>query len=125
MKNHIIRKFPEKERPILINNWEATYFDFTEEKLLHLAEEASHLGIELFVLDDGWFGKRNSDTTSLGDWKVNKQKFPNGLANFSKKISQRGLSFGLWIEPEMVSPESTLYEQHPEWALQVPGKKGY
>lgn len=124
MKNHIIRKFPEKERPILINNWEATYFDFTEEKLLHLAEEASHLGIELFVLDDGWFGKRNSDTTSLGDWKVNKQKFPNGLANFSKKISQRGLSFGLWIEPEMVSPESTLYEQHPEWALQVPGKKG-
>lgn len=109
-------------RPILINNWEATYFKFTEEKIVTLAKEASDVGIELFVLDDGWFGKRNNDKSSLGDWVVDKRKLPNGLRGLSGKIGTIGMEFGLWFEPEMVSPDSSLYRQHPDWCLHVPNR---
>lgn len=114
--------YRERERPILINNWEATYFDFNEEKILHLAKTASELGIELFVLDDGWFGKRDNDRSSLGDWFVNKQKLPNGLEGLAKSINQMGMQFGLWVEPEMVSVDSELYRKHPDWCLHVPNR---
>jgi alpha-galactosidase len=115
--------YRDQVRPILINNWEATYFDFNEEKLLKMAKEAKDIGIELFVLDDGWFGKRDDDTTSLGDWFVDESKLPNGLASLGEKINQVGLKFGLWFEPEMVSPNSDLYRQHPDWCLQVPNRE--
>lgn len=114
--------YRDKRRPILINNWEATYFNFNEEKLLQLAEEAKGLGIELFVLDDGWFGRRDDDTTSLGDWYVDRRKLPKGLDDFGKKLNEMGLKFGLWFEPEMVSPESELYKKHPDWCIQVKGR---
>lgn len=112
-----------RERPILINNWEATEFDFDAGKLMELAREAASLGIELFVLDDGWFGHRNDDTSSLGDWKVNKKKLPGGIAGLSKKIRSLGLDFGLWVEPEMISEESDLYRAHPDWAVSTPGRQ--
>ncbi len=114
--------FRTQERPILINNWEATYFDFDEKKLLALAEKSRDAGIELFVLDDGWFGSRNSDTTSLGDWFVNKEKLPGGIEGLSSKIRSMGMKFGLWFEPEMVSAESVLYKEHPDWILRVPNR---
>jgi len=107
----------DKERPILINNWEATYFDFNEEKISDIAKEASQLGIELFVLDDGWFEGRNDDTTSLGDWFFDKKKLPNGLNGLGNQIEQQGMQFGLWVEPEMISKESRLYKKHPDWLL--------
>ncbi|MFW6389908.1 MAG: alpha-galactosidase, partial [Halanaerobiales bacterium] len=113
-------KYREKPRPLLINNWEATYFDFDEEKILEIAETGKDLGLELFVLDDGWFGKRNDDTTSLGDWYVNKNKLPNGLDGLGNKINNLGMKFGLWFEPEMVSPDSELYRKHPDWCIHVP-----
>ena len=120
VRNHIIRKeFRNKERPVLLNNWEATYFDFTHEKLVKLAEVASSVGIELFVLDDGWFGKRNTDNCSLGDWVDNTQK-TGGLDKLSKKIKDMGLKFGLWFEPEMISFDSDLYRAHPEYMMRVP-----
>lgn len=112
----------DKERPVLINNWEATYFDFNENKILEIAENAAELGVELFVLDDGWFNKRNDDSTSLGDWFEDESKLPNGIKGLSEKIHQLGLKFGLWFEPEMVNKDTTLYEQHPDWIIQVPGK---
>ena len=112
----------DRVRPVLINNWEGTYFDFNEEKLLSIASEAQKLGIELFVLDDGWFGKRNLDNCSLGDWTVNMQKLPHGLSGLSERIHALGLRFGLWFEPEMVSPDSDLYRAHPDWCLHVPGR---
>ncbi|WP_175990204.1 alpha-galactosidase [Bacillus sp. Marseille-Q1617] len=109
-----------KERPILINNWEATYFDFNEEKILEICRSASELGIELFALDDGWFQGRNDDTTSLGDWTVDRSKLPDGIAGLSEKVSeQTGMSFGLWVEPEMISEKSDLYKAHPDWVLGV------
>lgn len=114
--------YRDKTRPILINNWEATYFNFNEEKILSLAEEANSLGIELFVLDDGWFGSRNDDNSSLGDWIVDKQKLPNGLKNLAEKIRDMGMKFGLWFEPEMVSVDSNLYRQHPDWCIHVEGR---
>jgi alpha-galactosidase len=121
--NHLVRgKYKNVERPVLINNWEATYFDFTEEKLIKLAKEASLLGVELLVLDDGWFGKRNSDTCSLGDWFVNKEKLPNGLNALADKVNSFGISFGLWFEPEMVSPDSDLYREHSNWCIHVPDR---
>lgn len=121
--NHLVRgKYKNEERPVLINNWEATYFDFTEEKLVKLAEEASLLGVELLVLDDGWFGKRNSDNCSLGDWFVNKEKLPGGLNALVDKVNSYGISFGLWFEPEMVSPDSDLYREHPDWCIHVPDR---
>jgi len=107
-------------RPIVINNWEATFFDFTESKLLALAKKAKQLGIEMFVLDDGWFGKRDDDTSSLGDWTPNSKKLKKGLAPLVKKIRNLGLQFGLWVEPEMVNPDSELYRHHPQWAIEHP-----
>ena len=123
INRHIIRSnWQKKKRPILINSWEASYFDVEERKLLSLARKAKDLGIELFVLDDGWFGKRNGDDTSLGDWNVNKEKFPNGLSGFSKKINDLGMDFGIWVEPEMVNVKSRLYEKHPDWMMDIPGR---
>ncbi|MCK6207398.1 alpha-galactosidase [Bacillus infantis] len=117
-RKHLIpAQWRKKERPILINNWEATYFDFNEEKLVNIAKSAAELGIELFVLDDGWFGKRNDDTTSLGDWETDESKLPNGLEKLAEKIKETGMKFGLWFEPEMISPKSRLYEKHPDWAV--------
>ncbi len=112
----------DKARPVLLNNWEATYFDFDEQKLVSLASEARDLGIELFVLDDGWFGERNDDTTSLGDWVVDGKKLPNGIGGLAEKIHALGLKFGLWFEPEMISRQSRLFDAHPEWLIQVPGR---
>ena len=122
-RKHLVRgQFRDEARPILVNNWEGTYFDFTEEKILDIAKEASELGIELFVLDDGWFGKRNLDNCSLGDWFVNKEKLPNGIGGLAEKINAYGMKFGLWFEPEMVSSDSELYRAHPDWCIHVPGR---
>lgn len=115
-------RWKEKERPILLNNWEATYFQFNEEKILEIAKKAKELGVELFVLDDGWFGKRDSISSSLGDWFSDKGKLPEGVEGLSRKITDLGLQFGLWFEPEMVSKASRLYEKHPDWAIQTPGR---
>jgi len=124
VKHHIISPdWQNKERPILINNWEATYFDFNERKLVRLAKAAKKLGIELFVLDDGWFGKRDDDTSSLGDWFVNKKKLPSGITGLANKINKIGLDFGIWVEPEMINPDSDLYRNHPDWAIQHPSRK--
>lgn len=123
VRRHIVRGYwLDRERPVLINNWEATYFDFNEAKLLRLAREAASLGIELFVLDDGWFGKRNDENSSLGDWTVNPKKLPRGLAHLGKKIRAMGMMFGLWLEPEMISEDSQLFRSHPEYRVQVPGR---
>ena len=109
-------------RPVLVNNWEATYFDFDAEKLLRIAEDAKALGIEMLVMDDGWFGARNDDRTSLGDWFVNTEKLKMPLPALVERINAMGLQFGIWFEPEMVSEKSRLYEAHPDWCLQVPGR---
>lgn len=114
-------KWANKERPILINNWEATYFDFNEQKLLDIAYAAQKQGVELFVLDDGWFGDRNDEETSMGDWKVNPKKIPSGIDGLAKKINDMGLKFGLWFEPESVNPDSMIYRQHPDWIVHLPG----
>ena len=112
----------DRLRPVLLNNWEATYFAFDESKLVAIATSARDLGIELFVLDDGWFGARDDDTTSLGDWVVDQRKLPNGLAGVARRVEELGLRFGLWIEPEMISQRSRLFEAHPDWAIGVPGR---
>ena len=112
----------DKPRPVLLNNWEGTYFAFDEAKLLDIATAARDLGVELFVLDDGWFGERDSDTTSLGDWFVDRRKLPNGLDGLAAKVEALGIKFGLWIEPEMISERSRLFEAHPDWAIGVPGR---
>lgn len=114
--------YRDKERPILINNWEATYFDFNERIIKDIAREASNLGIELFVLDDGWFGERNDDTSSLGDWYVNEEKIKGGLNKLATEINDMGIKFGLWFEPEMVSPNSKLYKEHPDWCIHIEGR---
>ncbi|MTT30858.1 alpha-galactosidase [Terrilactibacillus sp. BCM23-1] len=114
--------YRDRIRPILINNWEATYFKFNEKKIEELADEASSLGIELFVLDDGWFGRRDNAKSSLGDWVVDKRKLPHGLNRLAKRIEGKGMAFGLWFEPEMVSPDSQLYRKHPDWCLHVPNR---
>ncbi|UYT88875.1 alpha-galactosidase [Priestia megaterium] len=116
-------KWRDKERPVLINNWEGTYFDFNEEKILEIAKASKDLGIELFVLDDGWFGERDDDTTSLGDWVVDKRKLPDGITGLAKKINELGLDFGLWFEPEMVSKVSKLYKEHPDWIIHVDNRR--
>lgn len=116
-------KWRDKQRPVLVNNWEATYFAFDEDKILDIAKVAKELGIELFVLDDGWFGKRDDDTTSLGDWFEDKRKLPNGLKSLANKIKSLGLDFGLWFEPEMVSKDSKLYKSHPDWLIQVSNRR--
>lgn len=124
VQQHILRgDWKEKPRPVLLNNWEAHFFDFTEARLLSLAKQAKAAGAELFVLDDGWFGERNSDTAGLGDYTVNRKKLPGGMEGLAQKITAMGLRFGLWFEPESVNPESELYRTHPEWALQQPGRQ--
>ena len=115
-------KYRDEVRPILINNWEATYFDFNETKIKEIAREATNLGMELFVLDDGWFGKRDDDNSSLGDWFVNEEKLKGGLNKLATEINEIGLQFGLWFEPEMVSPISELYKEHPDWCIHIPGR---
>ncbi|TWT05462.1 alpha-galactosidase [Planococcus sp. CPCC 101016] len=116
-------KWRDRERPVLINNWEATYFNFDEKKIFELAKSSKELGVELFVLDDGWFGKRDADTTSLGDWFEDKRKLPNGITQLAKDITGLGMEFGLWFEPEMVSKASELYKTHPDWVIHVPNRK--
>ncbi|MFC4402776.1 alpha-galactosidase [Gracilibacillus xinjiangensis] len=115
-------KWRDKVRPILTNNWEGTYFNFNEEKIVDMAKQSKELGVELFVLDDGWFGKRDDDTTSLGDWFVDYEKLPNGITGLAEKITALGMDFGLWFEPEMVSKISKLYETHPDWVIHVKGR---
>ena len=121
-ENLMRSKWFERDRPILINNWEATYFNFDEEKILQIARRAKELGVEMLVLDDGWFGKRNTDNCSLGDWVVNPEKLPGGLNGLSDRLHDLGLKFGLWFEPEMISPDSDLYRAHPDWCLHVDGR---
>lgn len=122
-RQHLIRDpWKKEERPVLINNWEATYFDFNEEKLVNIAKSAKDLGIELFVLDDGWFGKRNDDTSSLGDWFEDEDKLPNGLESLASKLKEMDLKFGLWFEPEMINPVSQLHKEHPDWIVGRPGE---
>ena len=121
VNEHIVpAQWAYRERPILVNNWEATYFNFTEKKLLEIAKKAKSLGVELFVLDDGWFGKRTNDSKGLGDWTENKKRLPQGLDGLANKINKLGLDFGVWVEPEMVNPDSDLYRAHPDWAVQHP-----
>ena len=123
VNEHIVRgEYKKKERPILINNWEAHFFNFNEGKLLRLAKEAKELGVELFVLDDGWFGERNDDQAGLGDYTVNTKKLPHGLKAFAEKINNIGLDFGIWFEPEMVNEDSELYRSHPEYAIKLPNR---
>ena len=124
IRHNICRgKYALSRRPILINNWEATYFDFTDEKILEIADEAAELGIEMLVLDDGWFGQRNSDNAGLGDWYVNEEKIKCGLKSLVEQINAKGLKFGIWMEPEMVNEDSDLYRVHPDWVLRMPGRK--
>lgn len=123
VREHIVRGvWKQKTRPVLLNSWEAAYFDINEEKLLRLAKAGKEAGIELFVMDDGWFGNREDDTQSLGDWEVNRKKLPNGVSGLCEKIKALGLEFGIWVEPEMVNVKSRLYEKHPDWVLQIPKK---
>lgn len=122
-RNHLIRgQYKDKKRPILINNWEATYFDFNTEKILAIAKEASKVGIEMLVMDDGWFGHRNSDNSSLGDWTVNEDKIQGGLKYLVDEVNKLGLEFGIWFEPEMISPDSDLYREHPDWCIHIEGR---
>lgn len=123
INQHIVRgAWKDKERPVLINNWEACFFRFTRSKLLRLARQAKWLGVELFVLDDGWFGKRNDDNAGLGDYDVNRRKLPRGMRHFAKEIHALDMWFGLWFEPEMVNPDSDLFREHPEYAVTTPGR---
>lgn len=123
IREHICRgKYKLAERPVLINNWEATYFDFNEDKILHIAEQAAALGVDMLVLDDGWFGKRNDDCSGLGDWFGNEKKLCGGLESLAKKINAMGMKLGLWFEPEMVSEDSELYRSHPDWAMKIPSR---
>ncbi len=112
----------DRARPILLNNWEGTYFDFNEEMILQMAREAKNVGVELFVLDDGWFGSRDDDYRGLGDWFCNRKKIPSGIEGLSEKIESMGLKFGLWFELEMINKDSELYRAHPDWMIQVPGR---
>ena len=122
--DHLIRgKWKSEKRPLLINSWEAAYFDFDDDKLVSFAERARELGIEMLVMDDGWFGKRNSDNCSLGDWYVNKEKLKGGLGSLIERVNALGLKFGIWYEPEMISPDSDLFRAHPDWCLHVPGRE--
>lgn len=116
-------KYKTAPRPVLINNWEATYFDFTGDKIYDIAKQASELGVEMLVLDDGWFGKRDSDNSGLGDWFVNEKKLGGMLSALVDRINGLGMKFGIWIEPEMVSEDSDRYREHPDWAFVIPGRK--
>ena len=124
IRNHVCRsKYVHMQRPVLINSWEAAYFDFTGDTIVDLAKEAASLGIDMVVMDDGWFGKRNDDNSSLGDWQVNEKKLGGSLAELITRVHNQGVKFGIWIEPEMVNEDSDLYRAHPDWAIQIPGKK--
>ncbi len=124
IREHICRgEWKDKERPVLINNWEATYFDFTGEKIISIAKEAAKLGIELMVMDDGWFGKRDNDKSGLGDWEANEDKLQCSLKELGERIVEEGMRFGIWFEPEAVSEDSDLYRKHPHWAIQIPGRQ--
>lgn len=124
IREHVCRGiWKKKRRPILINNWEATYFKFTGDMLINIAKEAANLGIELFVMDDGWFGKREDDNTGLGDWTPNEKKLGCTLKELSQKIISQGIQFGIWIEPEGISEDSDLYRAHPEWVVKIPNRK--
>lgn len=123
MNNLVRGKYKTEKRPLLINSWEAAYFDFDTDKLVTFAEHAKELGIEMLVMDDGWFGKRNDDTTSLGDWFVNEEKLKGGLGVLIDRVNALGLKFGIWYEPEMISPESELYKAHPDWCIHVPNRE--
>lgn len=124
IQQHIVRgPWKDRERPVLLNNWEAHFFKFDQSKLLRLARRAKQLGVELFVLDDGWFGKRDSDTAGLGDYTVNRRKLPQGIGAFAKRIRRMGLQFGLWFEPECVNEDSDCFRAHPDWAVKVPGRE--
>ena len=116
-------RYRDTERPVLVNNWEATYYDFNEEKIINIAKKAKEIGIELLVVDDGWFGERTTDSGYMGDWNVNTKKFPSGLSNTAEQINALGMKFGLWIEPEMVSYDSNLYRLHPDWCMHISGRK--
>lgn len=123
-RRHLIRSpYLHKPRPILINNWEATYFDFNKEKLIDICKKAAPLGIEMLVMDDGWFGNRFDDNRALGDWFVNEEKIAGGLKSLVEEVNKLGMKFGIWFEPEMISPESKLYVAHPDWAIAVPGRE--
>jgi alpha-galactosidase len=115
-------RWRDRARPVVLNNWEATYFDFDHERLVGIARQAADLGVELFVLDDGWFGHRDRDDSSLGDWVVDRRKLPDGLGALVRDVRAQGLEFGLWIEPEMVSADSDLFRAHPDWAIGIPGR---
>ena len=122
--NHICQgKYVHANRPVLINSWEAAYFDFTGDTIVELAKEAKALGIDMVVMDDGWFGKRNDNNSSLGDWYVNEEKLGGTLTKLIERVNAEGVKFGIWIEPEMVSEDSDLYREHPEWAITIPGRK--
>lgn len=122
VREHIVRgEWKKKVRPVLLNSWEAAYFDIDEKKLLHLAKAGRDAGIELLVMDDGWFGERSDDSRALGDWTVNEKKLPGGLKGLCDKVKALGLDFGIWVEPEMVNVQSRLYKEHPEWAMDIPG----
>ena len=124
IRNHVCRsKYVHMQRPVLINSWEAAYFDFTGDTIVDLAKEAASLGIDMVVMDDGWFGKRNDDNSSLGDWQVNEKKLGGSLADLITRVHEQGVKFGIWIEPEMVNEDSDLYRAHPDWAIRIPGKK--
>ena len=120
--NLVRGKWKNEKRPILINSWEAAYFDFDTQKLVDFAKAAKTLGIEMLVMDDGWFGKRNDDTSSLGDWYVNEEKLKGGLGNLVSQVHAEGLKFGIWYEPEMISPDSDLFRAHPDWHVHVKGR---
>ena len=123
VNEHIVRgEHKDADRPIVLNNWEATFFNFNRSKILALARSAKKLGIEMFVLDDGWFGKRNSDTAGLGDWVENRKKLPGGIKSIAKAVNRMGMKFGLWFEPECVNPDSDLYRAHPDWAVSIEGR---
>lgn len=121
-KNLIRSKYVESPRPILVNNWEATYMDFNADKIFNIAKVAKEIGLDMLVLDDGWFGKRDTDTSGLGDWYVNEVKMQGSLAKLADRIHGLGLKFGLWVEPEMVSEDSDLFREHPEWVMRIPGR---
>ena len=124
IRNHVCRsKYVHMSRPVLINSWEAAYFDFTGETIVNLAKEAASLGIDMVVMDDGWFGKRDDDNSSLGDWYVNEKKLGGSLSELIRHVHEQGVKFGIWIEPEMVNEDSDLYRAHPDWAIQIPGRK--
>lgn len=123
IRQHICRgKYKESVRPVLVNSWEASYFDFDGDTLYELAKEAKHAGIDMLVLDDGWFGKRDDDNSGLGDWFVNEKKLGGTLGDLIKRINDLGVKFGIWVEPEMISEDSDLYREHPDWALTIPGR---